>query len=145
MSPRHFIAALALACFLAGCGSGPVRRITPSQVSIQELAVQPGGQWRLTLRIQNYSTVPMTYSALHGTLHVAGVDVGAIEVRTDFDIPANSADVVDATVHASATLPAGELDYKIEGTITTTEPKEEFKFSRSSRLSPTPGLPNTWR
>jgi LEA14-like dessication related protein len=145
MTLRHLIAALAVSCLLAGCGSGPVRRITPSQVSVQELAVQPGGQWHLTLRIQNYSTIPMTYAALHGTLHVAGVDVGTIEVKTDFDIPANSADVVDATVHATATLPAGDIDYKIEGTIETTEPKETFKFNRSSRLSPTPGLPNTWR
>ena len=145
MTLRHFIAALAVAMLLAGCGSGPVRRITPSQVSIQELAVQPGGQWKLTLRIQNYSTVPMTYGAIHGTLTVAGADVGAIDVRTDFDIPGNSADVVDTTVRASAALPAGDLDYRIEGTITTTEPKEEFKFNRSSRLSPTPGLANTWR
>jgi LEA14-like dessication related protein len=145
MTLRHLIAALAVACLVAGCGSGPVRRITPSQVSIQELSAQPGGQWRLTLRIQNYSTVPMTYSALHGTLYVAGVDIGTIDVRTDFDIPANSADVVDTTVHASAALPAGDIEYKIEGTIETSEPKDTFKFNRSSRLSPTPGLPNTWR
>jgi LEA14-like dessication related protein len=145
MTLRHFIAALAVVTLLAGCGSGPVRRITPSQVSIQELSAQPGGQWKLTLRIQNYSTVPMTYGAIHGTLTVAGADVGTIDVRTDFDIPGNSADVVDTTVRASAALPAGDLDYRIEGTITTTEPKEEFKFNRSSRLSPTPGLANTWR
>jgi LEA14-like dessication related protein len=145
MPLRHVIAAFAAACLLAGCGSGPVKRITPSQVSIQELAVQPGGQWKLTLRIQNYSTVPMTYASLHGTLYIAGADVGTIDVRTDFDIPANSADVVDTTVRASAALPTGDIDYKIEGTIATTEPKEEFKFNRSSRLSPTPGLPNTWR
>jgi LEA14-like dessication related protein len=145
MTLRHFVAALAVATLLAGCGSGPVRRITPSQVSIQELSVQPGGQWKLTLRIQNYSTVPMTYATLHGTLYIAGADVGTIDVRTDFDIPANSADVVDATVHATATLPSGDIDYRIEGTITTIEPKEEFKFNRSSRLSPAPGLPNTWR
>jgi hypothetical protein len=145
MSLRHFIAAFAVVTLLAGCGSGPVRRITPSQVSIQELAVQPGGQWKLTLRIQNYSTVPMTYGAIHGTLTVAGADVGTIDVRTDFDIPANSADVVDTTLHATAALPTGDIAYKIEGTIATSEPKEEFKFNRSSRLSPTPGLANTWR
>ena len=145
MSLRHFIAAFAVVGLLAGCGSGPVKRITPSQVSIQELSVQPGGQWKLTLRIQNYSTIPMTYASLHGTLYVAGADVGTIDVKTDFDIPANSADVIDTTVHASATLPAGDIDYKIEGTLATSEPKEEFKFNRSSRLSPTPGLPNTWR
>jgi uncharacterized lipoprotein YmbA len=145
MTLRHLIAAIAVVTLLAGCGSGPVRRITPSQVSIQELSAQPGGQWKLTLRIQNYSTVPMTYSSIHGTLVVAGADVGTIDVRTDFDIPANSADVVDTVVPASAALPSGDIAYKIEGTIATREPKDEFKFNRSSRLSPTPGLPNTWR
>ena len=38
MTLRHLIAALAIACLVAGCGSGPVRRITPSQVSIQQLS-----------------------------------------------------------------------------------------------------------
>jgi LEA14-like dessication related protein len=145
MTLRHLIAAFAVALLVTGCGSGPVRRITPSQVSIQELAAQPGGQWRLTLRIQNYSTIAMTYASLHGTLYVAGADVGTIDVRADFDIPGNSADVVDTTVRASAALPTGDIDYKIEGTIETSEPKETFKFNRSSRLSPTPGLANTWR
>lgn len=145
MTLRHLIAALAVVTLLAGCGSGPARRITPSQVSIQELAAQPGGQWKLTLRIQNYSTVPMTYSSIHGTLVVAGADVGTIDVKTDFGIPANSADVVDTIVHASAALPSGDIAYKIEGTISTSEPKGDFKFNRASRLSPAPGLPNTWR
>lgn len=144
MRLRHCIAVLALAC-LAGCGGGPVRRVTPSTVSIQELVTQPGGQWRVTLRIQNYSTIPMHYAALHGTLHIAGADVGTIELTPDLDIPANSVDVVDATLHASAQLPAGDIDYRISGTIDTSEPKENFKFDRSSRLSPAPGLPGTWR
>lgn len=145
MSLRHLIAAAAAVSLLAGCGSGPVKRITPSQVSIQELSAEPGGTWKLTLRIQNYSTVAMTYASLHGTLYIAGADVGTIDVRTDFDIPPNAADVVDTTVRASAALPSGDIDYRIEGTIATSEPKEEFKFNRSSRLSPAPGLQNTWR
>ncbi len=145
MTLRHFIAAIAMAGLVAGCGGGPVRRITPSVVSIQQLIVQPDGQWRLTLRIQNYSTVAMQYAALHGTLHIAGADVGSIELKTDLDIPPNSADVIDATLHATAKLPAGDIEYKISGTIDTSEPKENFKFERSSRLSPAPGLPGTWR
>lgn len=145
MTLRHFFAVLALACIVSGCGGGPARRITPSAVSIQQLVAQPDGQWRVTLRIQNYSTVAMRYSALHGTLHIAGADVGSIELKPDVDIPANSADVVDATLHASAKLPASDIDYKIAGTIETSEPKADFKFERSSRLSPAPGLPGTWR
>ena len=95
-------------------------------MSIQQLIVQPDGQWRLTLRIQNYSTIAMRYAALHGTLHIAGADVGSIELKLDLDIPPNSADVIDTTLHASAKLPAGDIDYKISGTIDTSEPKENF-------------------
>jgi hypothetical protein len=145
MTLRHFIVAFAMAGLIAGCGGGPVRRITPSAVSIQQLIAQPDGQWRLTLRIQNYSTVAMHYAALHGTLHIAGADVGSLDLKPDLDIPPNSADVIDATLHATAKLPAGDIDYKITGTIDTSEPKENFKFDRSSRLSPAPGLPGTWR
>ncbi|HEV7490616.1 MAG TPA: LEA type 2 family protein [Rhodanobacteraceae bacterium] len=145
MTLRHFIAAFAIAGLVAGCSSGPVKRITPSAVSIQQFVVQPDGQWRVSLRIQNYSTIAMHYAALHGTLHIAGVDVGSIDLKPDLDIPANSADVIDAILHASAKLPAGDIEYKINGTIDTSEPKENFKFDRSSRLSPAPGLTGTWR
>jgi hypothetical protein len=132
MTLRRFIAAFAIAGLIAGCSSGPVRRITPSAVSIQQ-------------RIQNYSTIAMHYEALHGTLHVAGADVGGIDLKPDLDIPPNSADVIETSLHATAKLPAGDIDYKISGTIDTSEPKENFKFDRSSRLSPAPGLPGTWR
>src|SRR4051812_17989543 len=134
MTLRSFIAALAIACIVSGCGSGQVRRITPSTVSIQQLVAEPNDQWRVTLRIQNYSTIAMHYAALHGTLHLAGADVGTIDLKPEVDIPPNSADVVEATLHASAKLPAGDVEYKIAGTIDTSEPKENFKFERSSRL-----------
>ena len=145
MTLRHFLTALAAACLVTACSSGPARRITPSAVSVQQLVGSANGEWHVTLRIQHYSTVAMRYSALHGTLHVAGVDVGSIELKPDVDIPANSADVIDTTLHASAKFPAGDIDYRLSGTIETSEPKADFKFDRSSRLSPAPGLPGTWR
>jgi hypothetical protein len=145
MTLRHFLAAAAIAVLVSGCGSGPVRRITPSQVTVQQLVADASGTWKVTLRIQNYSTITMRYASLHGTLHVAGADVGTVDLAPDLDIPANSADVIDTTLHASAKLPAGDIDYRISGTIQTSEPKTDFKFDRSSRLSPAPGLPGTWR
>jgi hypothetical protein len=146
MTLRHFLVASAIAVLLSGCGSGPARRITPSQVSVQQLVADANGAWKVTLRIQNYSTVTMRYAALHGTLHIAGADVGTIDLAPpDLDIPPNSADVIDTTLHASAKLPAGDIDYRISGTIETSEPKMDFRFDRSSRLSPAPGLPGTWR
>lgn len=145
MSFRHIVAACAIACFVTGCSSGPVRRITPSQVSVQELVANPDGQWRVTLRIQNFSTISMQYAALHATLSVAGLEFGAIDLTPDLDIPQNSAEVIDVKLRAAGKLPAGDIEYKISGTIDTSEPKENFKFERSSRLSPAPGLANTWR
>jgi len=145
MTLRPLIATLALTAALAGCGSGPPKRITPSAVTIQQLIAQPDGQWKLTMRIQNFSTVPMRYSSLHATLRVAGTDVGTIDLKPDLDIPANSADVVDTSLHASAKLPAGDIEYKLEGTVDSSEPKANFKVDRSGRLSPAPGLPGTWR
>jgi hypothetical protein len=145
MNVRLFLVAGLIACVLAGCSFGSQRRITPSQVTIQELVVQPDGQWRLTLRIQNFSTVSMHYASLQATLAVAGADVGTIDVKPDVDIPQNSADVLDVRIKATAALPAKDFDYRISGTIDTSEPKETFKFDRSSRLSPAPGLAGTWR
>jgi hypothetical protein len=145
MTLRSLFAALALAVLLAGCGSGPARRISPSVVTIQELVARDDGQWRITLRVQNFSTVSMHYESIHATLRIAGADVATIDLNPNLDVPPTSADVVDATVRASAKLPAGDLEYHITGTIVSSEPEADFKLDRTSRLSPAPGLPGTWR
>lgn len=54
--------------------------------------------------------------------------------------------MIDASVRSSARLPIDrDFAYQLKGTIETSEPKESFKFDRSSRLSPVPGVPNTYR
>lgn len=145
MTLRSLLAALALAVLLAGCSSGPTRRVSPSVVTIQELVARDDGQWRLTLRVQNFSTVAMHYESIRATLTIGGTDVGTIDLNPNLDVPPTSADVFDATMQASAKLPPGDLEYHIAGTIVSSEPKAEFKLDRSSRLSPAPGLPGTWR
>ena len=145
MTLRSIFAALALAALLSGCGSGPARRVSPSVVTIQELVAREDGQWRLTLRVQNFSTVAMHYESIKATLHIAGTDVGTIDINPNLDVPPTSADIVETTLHGSAKLPAGDLEYHITGTIVSSEPKADFKLDRSSRLSPAPGLPGTWR
>ena len=56
---RAFIAMLALT--LASCGGGGmVKRINPPAASVQQLRVADDGSWSLVLRINNFSTVPMT-------------------------------------------------------------------------------------
>jgi hypothetical protein len=146
MNLRSFIAALALACLLTACSSGPVRKIHPSTASIQQLAVQPDGSWKITLRIENFSTMSMHYSAFSAKLSIAGTEAGELKIAPDLDIVGNSGDVVEATLKSAAKLPAsGDFAYQLKGTIDTSEPKANFKFDKSSRLSPVPGVANTYR
>ena len=145
MHPRLFIVAALLAVGLAGCGSGPVKRVNPPAVSIQQLSVEAGGQWRISLRIHNFSTVPVHFNSLKATLEVAGTEVGTIDIDPDVQIIGDSADVVDARLAVSAKLPQSDFAYNLKGTITSDDPRGKFDFDRDSRLSPVPGVPNTWR
>lgn len=146
MTPRRLLASSLLAGLLCACSSGPVRKVHPSTASIQQLAVQADGSWKITLRIQNYSTFPMHYSAFEAKLSIAGVDAGDIRIAPDIDIVGNSGDVVDATLKPAAKLPAGgDFAYRLKGTIDTSEPRASFPFERSSRLSPVPGVANMYR
>ena len=147
MNLRTPVVASALLILLSACSSsGPPRKLHPSTASIQQLTVQPDGSWALKLRVQNYSTFAMRYSALNATLSIDGVEAGEIRATTDMEIVANSGDVIDASVRSSSKLPVDrDFAYQVKGTIETSEPKESFKFDRSSRLSPVPGVPNTYR
>jgi hypothetical protein len=146
MSPRIPVFALALAAALSACTSGPPRKIHPSTASIQQLSVLPDGSLALKLRVQNYSTFAMHYSALTAKLSIDGVEVGEIRATPDMDIVGNSGDVIDATLKATARPPADrDFAYQLKGTIETSEPAERFNFDRSSRLSPVPGVPGTYR
>ena len=67
---RAFVV-FSLCVLLAACSSGPPRRVYPPQATVQELRVQADGQVAATLRIQNFSTVPMTFTRLQATLTLA--------------------------------------------------------------------------
>ena len=45
------LALLLLVALLAACAGGPPKRIFPPQASLQELRVQPDGQWAASIRI----------------------------------------------------------------------------------------------
>ena len=132
---------------LAACGSGgPPRKVHPSTASIQQLAVQPDGSWKLALRIQNYSTFPMRYSRIDAGLSIDGKEVGRLEATPDIDILGNNGDVIEATFRPNAKAAFGtDIAYALKGTIETSEPKESFTFETASRLTPVPGVPNTYR
>ncbi|MEO8459496.1 MAG: hypothetical protein ABI451_03115 [Dokdonella sp.] len=145
MKLRRIVVALALTALLTACGGGPVKRINPPTASIQELSVQADGTWRLLIRVQNYSTVPMTFSSVTAHVSINDTDVGELSVSPNLEIVGESADIVTTTIKPNLKLPAGDFGYQLKGTIITSEPSKDFEFDRSSRLSPVPGLPNTWR
>lgn len=146
MNLRNFAVAVAATAVLASCGGGPVRKVHPSTASIQQLTVQPDGHWKLALRIQNFSTFSMHFSGVDAKLSINGKEAGHIAIAPDLDIVGNSGDVVQAMLAPTTPLPpTGDFAYQIKGTIDTSEPRETFKFDTASRLSPVPGVANTYR
>ena len=132
---------------LASCGGGPVKRVSPPTASVQELSVRADGSWHLLIRVQNFSNIPMTFSSIDAELEIADRAVGKITLPFKMDIPGESADVFETNLTpAGGTRPeTGEFAYRLHGTISSSEPKGDFKFERKSRLSPAPGLKDTWR
>lgn len=146
MFPRRLVLLSLLALALSACGSGPTRKVHPSTASIQQIAVQGDGHWRVTLRIQNYSTFSMHYAGFDANLTIGGADAGQIKFVPDIDIVASNSDVVETSLAPAAGIRlGGDVAYTLKGTIRTSDPDNDFKFSTSSHLSPAPGLTDTWR
>lgn len=147
MKPVRWMLVVAVVLGLVACGHGPVKRINPPSASIQELAVQADGSWSIALRLQNFSTVPMTFSSVRSQLRIDGDDAGELVLHPDIDIVGENAEVVRATLRPSTPLVAGNsFAYTLKGRIEASAPKSQgFDFDHSSRLSPVPGIPNTWR
>ncbi len=147
MKPIPLVLVLAATVMLAACGSAPAKRVSAPTASVQELAVQADGSWRLLVRVQNFSNVAMTFDLLEAALEVDGKQAGTISRALDLDVPGESADVFETTLTpaSSIRLEATDFAYQLKGRITSREPKGDFKFERASRLSPVPGLGATWR
>jgi hypothetical protein len=134
---------------LAGCATGPKQHIYPPGASIQQLSVQPDGQWQLQLRLQNFSSVPTTFATVTAHLVVGGQDAGDLQVAPGMTIGPDSADVVTVAMAPSlaaktevATALAGgqAVAYSLDGRIATSSPKRDQPFHFDSSLNPAPGL-----
>jgi hypothetical protein len=146
--------AIAFLALLASCSSGPRKRINPPKASIQQLAVQPNGQWKLSLRLQNFSNVSTEFALVDATLNIGGQDAGRIQVNPGISVGPESADVVEATVTptlgaklvvASALAARQSATYTLTGSIRTTKPKGTYNFTHDSQLDPAPGLTGVMR
>lgn len=149
MRKLHSVPALLLLALLAGCASGPPKRIFPPQASLQELRVQPDGQWVALVRIQNFSTVPMRFSRLEATLTVDGQEATRISLDPGLSVGPGSNERVQH-VFTPAAGPKAAVDqalasrravrYQLTGRIASSEPSTDHPFEYQSALDPVPGL-----
>lgn len=142
---------------VAGCASGPVRRVSEPSASIQELSVGADGRWTVQLRLQNYSSVPMRFDRVALTLRTGEQDAGELRAEPALTIGPESADtiVVALTPQSAARIAVAgaladrrSLDYVLEGTLgagANDKKARDYKLRRNSALSPVPGLPGTLR
>lgn len=141
--------ALLLLAVVAGCASGPPKRVFPPQASLQELRVQPDGQWVASIRIQNFSTVPMRFSRLEATLAVNGAEAARISLDPGLSVGPGSNELVQH-VFTPAAGPKAAVDqalasrravrYQLTGRIASSEPATDHPFEYQSALDPVPGL-----
>jgi len=140
---------------------GPAKKsVYPPTVSIQQLSVLPGGQWQLTVRIQNNSYGEMDFKSLDGQLQVADSVPIRLHAVFKLDIPALTGDVAQLDVLPTAAMTqalqsiagqgsSGRLAYRVSGS-TSAKPEQEdkprdFDFNGNDWLSPVPGIANTYR
>ena len=142
-----------LLVLLAACG--PIKHpINPPGASIQQLDVLPDGRWRLQVRLENFSDQSVRYGAFKAELRVGGEAAGSIDTNADMDIPGDNADIRETTLtpgadaakafKVDAARPDG-VAYELRGTIQIPAAGKDYKFLHKSRLSPIPGVANSYR
>jgi hypothetical protein len=155
---KAFHATVLLLCAtLAGCGGGPVRRVSEPAASIQQLTVRADGSWSVDLRINNFSSVPMRFDNVSLAIAVGGESAGTLQGQPAISIGPESADVATLTLAptsaariavADALSSRKSLAYTLKGSLDAT-PEEgktrSFDIERSSALNPVPGLPGVMR
>ena len=160
MPASRRVAAIALCAAvlaLPGCGGGGgavKKQINPPRASVQQLTVLANGQWRLVLRLQNFSNRPTEFGSVSGNLKFGGQDAGGFNVAPNMSIGPESADTVETTITpatgaklavASALSASQSIRYEISGSIGTTQRNAPYEFKYESSLNPAPGLPGVLR
>ena len=156
---KRFALALMAAAglLLAGCASGPPRRVSEPAANIQQLTVRADGSWSVDLRIDNFSTVPMRFDNVSLAMTVGGESAGTLQGHPALSIGPESADVATLAfapspaariVIADALARARGVDYRLEGTLDAAPEKgsaHSYRIKRNNALSPVPGLPGVLR
>jgi hypothetical protein len=149
--------AVAAIVALASCG-GNARRVSPPSAAIQQLTVQANGDWKVELRLHNFSSIPMRFDTVRLDLGVDEHAAGTLQATPRISIGPSSADVVNVTLKpdgmariavVDALAGRRSLSYRLQGVVTAT-PEEaskprEFDVDDRSLLNPAPGLEGVLR
>ena len=82
---HRFRTALIVLCTLAlvACGDGIVKRVSEPAASLQQLTVQANGDWTVALRLQNYSSMPMSFDDVALVLTIGDTEAGPLSAVLD--------------------------------------------------------------
>lgn len=155
----RFRTALIVLCTLAlaACGDGIVKRVSEPAARLQQLTVGTDGNWTVALRLQNYSSMPMTFDDVSLTLAVGDTEAGTLQAKPAISIGGTSADVINLKlvpssaarlVVADALAGNRTLAYGLKGTVAATPQEKKqrtFDISSRSTLNQAPGLPGVLR
>jgi archaellum component FlaG (FlaF/FlaG flagellin family) len=141
---------------LTACNTN-VKRVSPPAASVQQLTVGANGNWTLALRLQNFSSMPMSFDNVDLQMQVGDQDAGKVSARPAISIGGVSADVITVELQPSsaarivvADALAGNrtLAYSLKGTVSATPQEKKqrsFDIDNRSTLNQAPGLPGVLR
>lgn len=144
---------LCLMLVITACG-GPIKRVFPPQVSLQEIVLQADGQVSVKFRIQNYSTMPTSYSRITGSLKLGDIDAATLDFNPAISVGPGSNEIVQQNFRLNTSAQnaintaiknRSRLGYKLNGEITSSEPRGRYDIKYESALNAVPGLSGTLR
>ncbi|RYI03332.1 MAG: hypothetical protein EON48_15935 [Acetobacteraceae bacterium] len=154
---RRFACIALFASLLAACGGGPVKRVSAPAAGLQQLTVRADGSWDVQVRLDNFSSVPMTFARANIDISFDNGAAAKLKAEPGMSIGPESADVFTATVTplpegrarlAGALADGRSIDYTLTGTVDASAEgggSKSYKLKRNSSLSPVPGLPGVLR
>lgn len=157
LRPRLALAFLVVASLALTACNKTVKRVSEPAASVQELTVRADGSWTVALRLQNFSSMPMTFDNVSLQLKVSDEDAGQLQLQPALSIGGVSADVVNVDLKPSsgarlvmADALAGNrtLGYSLKGTVSATPQEKKqrtFEIDNRSTLNQAPGLPGVLR
>jgi hypothetical protein len=75
---------------LVACNNGIVKRVSEPAASLQQLTVRADGNWTVALRLQNFSSMPMTFDDVSLALTVGDSDAGTLQAKPGISIGGTS-------------------------------------------------------